>query len=115
MKVAIVILPNVLKSAAYGIEELFSINNIYCKSKDEEAFIPTFISLNAIDTFNGIPLSFDSFYDVVMIPPTLKDHSYDVPKELIDWLQYQHHHGAILASACIGSFIFVKRSVEIGI
>ena len=108
MKVAIVILPNVLKSTAYGIEELFSINNLYCKAKDEEAIIPTFISLNAIDPFNGIPLSFERFYDVVMIPPTLKDHSYDVPNELIDWLQYQHQHGAILASACIGSFILAK-------
>ena len=35
MNIAILILKDVLKSTAYGIEELFQLNNISCKSKEE--------------------------------------------------------------------------------
>lgn len=44
MKVAILILENVLKSTAFGIEELFDINNNFAKSKDEEEIQTEFIS-----------------------------------------------------------------------
>lgn len=111
MNVAILILPNVLKSAAYGIHELFSINNMYCKSKQEEHIRTTFISLNSIEHFDCMPLNFSSVFDVVMIPPTLKDHSYNVPNEIINWLKYQYNHGAILAAACIGCFILAQTNL----
>lgn len=56
-------------------------------------------------------MSFNTFYDVVIIPPTLKEHSFDIPKEIIDWLIFQHSKKAILASACIGSFILAKTKL----
>lgn len=111
MNVAILILPNVLKSAAYGIHELFSINNMYCKSKNEDNIVTTFISFNSIEHFDCIPLNFSNVFDVVMIPPTLRDHSYHAQNEIIDWLRFQHNHGAILAAACGGCFILAQTNL----
>ena len=45
MNIAILILKDVLKSTAYGIEELFHLNNISCKSKEEVEIKTTFVSL----------------------------------------------------------------------
>lgn len=111
MKVAILILENVLKSTAFGIEELFYINNNFAKAKDEEKIQTEFVSFEDSKYFECKPLSYDTYYDVVIIPPTLKEHSFDIEKEIIDWLIFQHSKKAILASACIGSFILAKTKL----
>jgi len=111
MNIAILILENVLKSAAYGIEDMFMINNDFCKAKDEQEIKTTFVSLEAVKYFDTVPLSLDTFYDAVIIPPTVNDHSFDVSEKIIAWLIYQYQNKALLASTCIGSFILAKTKL----
>lgn len=111
MRIAILILENVLKSAAFGIEEIFLINNNFCKTKDEEKLKTTFVGLEESKFFDINFLNFKDIYDVVIIPPKLRDHSFIVDKTILDWLLFQHSKKAILASACIGSFILAKTKL----
>ncbi|RXJ87348.1 GlxA family transcriptional regulator [Arcobacter sp. CECT 8985] len=111
MKIAILILKNVLKSAAFGIEDIFMINNNYCKAKDEQEIKTTFVSLEKSNIFDTKILNFEDVYDVVIIPPKLRDNCYIVDKKIIKWLVFQHSKNAILASACIGSFILAQTKL----
>lgn len=111
MEIGILILENVLKSAAYGIEELFLINEKYCKGKNEKTINTTYISLKETKYFDVSILNFKDKYDVVIVPPMLNDYKYDVDEIIYDWLKFQHAKGAILASACIGSFILAKTNL----
>lgn len=51
MNIAILILKDVLKSTAYGIEELFHLNNISCKSKEEVEIKTYFCKLRRYKIF----------------------------------------------------------------
>lgn len=111
MKIGILIFENVLKSAAYGIEELFLMNNKYCKSKNEKDIETTFISLEDSKYFDISLLNFEDFYDVIIIPPLLNDYECNANQTIIDWLIFQHSKGTILATACIGSFVLAKTNL----
>lgn len=111
MKIGILILENVLKSTAYGIEELFLINEKYCKAKNEKTIKTTYISLKESKYFDVSILNFKDKYDVVIVPPILNDNKYNVDETVYDWLKFQHAKGAILATACIGSFILAKTNL----
>lgn len=107
MNIAILILKDVFKSSAYGIEELFYINNISCKSKDEVEIKTTFVSDEETKYFETTSIS-NTIYDVVIIPPIQNEKVFDISPKIIDWLIYQYNNKAILSSACIGSFILAK-------
>ncbi|PRM89463.1 hypothetical protein CJ671_07735, partial [Aliarcobacter cryaerophilus] len=107
MNIAILILKDVFKSSAYGIEELFYINNISCKSKDEVEIKTIFVSDEETKYFETTSIS-NTIYDVVIIPPIQKEKVFDISPKIIDWLIYQYNNKAILSSACIGSFILAK-------
>ncbi|AYJ79823.1 hypothetical protein AN286_06535 [Aliarcobacter cryaerophilus ATCC 43158] len=107
MNIAILILKDVFKSSAYGIEELFYINNISCKSKDEVEIKTIFVSDEETKYFETTSIS-NTIYDVVIIPPIQKEEVFDISPKIIDWLIYQYNNRAILSSACIGSFILAK-------
>lgn len=107
MNIAILILKDVFKSSAYGIEELFYINNISCKSKDEVEIKTTFVSDEETKYFKTTSIS-NTIYDVVIIPPIQNEKVFDISPKIIDWLIYQYNNKAILSSACIGSFILAK-------
>ena len=63
MNIAILILKDVLKSTAYGIEELFHLNNISCKSKEEVEIKTTFVSLEDTKYFETTSIS-NTIYDI---------------------------------------------------
>lgn len=107
MNIAILILKDVFKSSAYGIEELFYINNISCKSKDEVEIKTIFVSDEETKYFETTSIN-NTIYDVVIIPPIQKEEVFDISPKIIDWLIYQYNNRAILSSACIGSFILAK-------
>lgn len=112
MKIAIVVLKNVLKSTAYGMEEIFSFNNKLCKSKEEEEIETTFVGSEEFKYFDCKPFDKRIVYDIVIIPPMLKDRLEElITKELISWLKFQHSKKALLASACLGSIVLAKTKL----
>ncbi|AXX91658.1 hypothetical protein CPU12_04510 [Malaciobacter molluscorum LMG 25693] len=111
MKIAILILDEVLKSTAYGIDELFNLNNKISKSKDEEEIITEFVGLSSNRYFDCKDISNKQIYEVIIIPPTSRNQKFNIDKKIIDWLIYQHYKGAILTSACLGSFILAKTKL----
>lgn len=112
MKIAIVVLKNVLKSTAYGMEEIFSFNNKLCKSKEEEEIETTFVGSEEFKYFDCKPFDKKILYDIVIIPPMLKDRLEElITKELISWLKFQHSKKALLASACLGSIVLAKTKL----
>lgn len=110
MNIAILILKDVLKSTAYGIEELFHLNNISCKSKEEVEIKTIFVSLEDTKYFETTSIS-NTIYDVVIIPPTLQNGVFNINWQIIEWLKYQYNNKAILSSACLGSFILAKTGL----
>lgn len=111
MNIAILILENIFKSAVYGIEELFLLNNLNCKSENEVEIKTTFVSLEDIKPFECEKIS-DFVFNVIIIPPIIKNYSeIRVSSKIIDWLIYQYNNKAILSSSCVGSFILAKTGL----
>ncbi|MCP4325166.1 MAG: helix-turn-helix domain-containing protein [Psychromonas sp.] len=96
--------PNALKSAVYGLEEMFLIANNACKEQGIEVeFTPVIFDSSKQLTQN---------FTVILLPPSLQNDYYLNPqKELIEWLKAQYSQGTILASACAGSFILAKTEL----
>ncbi len=90
--------PSALKSAIYGLEEMFLLANRFCQEQSIDLmFEPIVIEHNEL-----IPKSLN----LVLLPPGSNDEDYLSPhSELIDWLRFQHTNGAVLAAACAGVFI----------
>ena len=104
MEIAIIKLDKTLKSAIYAIEELFFINNNYCKQKNE-------IQINT-KTLEVKDLTNSEIYDLVIIPPLMSTDSFDYNiTELNEWLIYQHKNSSILCSACVGSFYLANTKL----
>ncbi|MDV5169872.1 GlxA family transcriptional regulator [Photobacterium rosenbergii] len=117
VSIAIVQYPNSLRSAVYGLEELFAMANH--ASKEQVIDVTFKAELIAFDTPNmpdPAPLdNKDASYAVVILPPSqLGDDYLTPPKALIEWLGKQHQQGSILASACAGAFILAKTGLLAG-
>lgn len=96
--------PNALKSAVYGLEEMFLIANNVCKNQGVE------IEFNPV-IFEDIKKQTENFA-VILLPPSLQNDYYLTPQtELIEWLKAQHYQGTILASACAGAFILAATKL----
>jgi transcriptional regulator GlxA family with amidase domain len=119
LSIAIFILPNTLLSTIFATEEIFSICNEFCKQKKEVTFKTTLVSLednlHMIEKDLILPttcISNHHVYDIIFIPP-MRSHdnfNFDIPK-LNTWLIKQYHNGAILTSACIGSFFLASTNL----
>ncbi|KLV05537.1 AraC family transcriptional regulator [Photobacterium aquae] len=96
--IAICHYPSALRSAIYGLDELFMLANRVCKEHNLRCqFVPTII-----ETFEN----HDETYQIVILPPSMSGDYYRHPNtEHIQWLNEQHRSGSKLASACAGSFI----------
>jgi transcriptional regulator GlxA family with amidase domain len=126
IKIAILNYPQALKSAFYGLEELFLLANSIL---EEDALDKPTLEQGAV--FNAQPL-FDidlinwatseyalqqnEQYHAVIIPPSLGSSFYlqDAEKpesQLNQWLIAQHQNGAILSSACAGAFILANTGL----
>ena len=127
ISIAIVQYPNSLRSAVYGLEELFAMAN---HASAEQAIDVTFkVEVIAFDAEikpettasdkatldKSLPGERDAGYTVVMLPPSqLGDDYLTPPKALIEWLGKQHQQGSILASACAGAFILARTGLLAG-
>ncbi|EGR2797522.1 helix-turn-helix domain-containing protein [Vibrio navarrensis] len=105
--IAICHYPHALKSAIYGLQELFLMANRICdQSGLEVEFLPVIV-----DGTTQQP----SRFNVVLLPPSAQSDFYLNPETtLIDWLKAQHSQGAVLASACAGSFVLAATQILAG-
>ncbi len=96
--------PSVLKSAVYGLEEMFLLASRVCwEQRIEVLFEPVIISHDEL---------IEDSFTVVLLPPASIDDYYLVPEaKLIEWLRKQYSKGAVLSSACAGGFILAATNL----
>ena len=96
--------PSALKSAVYGLEEMFLLANRVCREQGMEVlFEPVIIPHDEL---------IEDSFTVVLLPPASIDDYYLVPEaKLIEWLRKQYSQGAVLSSACAGGFILAATNL----
>lgn len=96
--------PSVLKSAVYGLEEMFLLASRVCREQGVEVlFEPVIIPHDDL---------IEDSYTVVLLPPASIDDYYLAPEaKLIDWLKMQYSKGTVLSSACAGVFILAATNL----
>ncbi|WDD98337.1 GlxA family transcriptional regulator [Thalassomonas actiniarum] len=104
--VVIIDYPNALQSAVQGLKELFLIaNRIIAESQLDTRFAITVAcpekELGAVEQS-----------DIVILPPNLDGDYYRAPETgLLTFLNNAHQSGAILCSACAGTFILAQTKL----
>ncbi len=108
VKIAIVAYPYVLKSAVYGLEEMFLLANNLCQ---EQGLITQF-KIDIVDLAH-IPHSKENHvYTAVILPPSMESNFYLTPEPVLtQWLVNKHQAGSILCSACAGAFIIAATGL----
>jgi len=97
ISIAIYHYSHALKSAIYGLEEMFLLVNEIADSNVE--FIPSILS--------EIPTCQKHYFDIIILPPAMKKIK-NTSRSLILWINQQHKNGAIIASSCAGAFILAQ-------
>ncbi|MDA0149889.1 GlxA family transcriptional regulator [Vibrio sp. LaRot3] len=110
IQIAIIHYPNALRSAIYGLEEMFQLANRLCE--EQQLDIRFNAKIFTTETLESLA------QHVVILPPSHSSSeemsSYSTPeidsylnpsKSFITWLDEQHRQGAVLSSACAGAFI----------
>ncbi|MDV6254448.1 DJ-1/PfpI family protein, partial [Vibrio sp. EA2] len=96
--------PSVLKSAVFGLEEMFLLASRVCREQGIEVlFEPVIISHKEL---------IEDSFTVVLLPPASIDDYYLAPDtKLIEWLRKQYSKGTVLSSACAGVFILAATNL----
>ncbi|MDC0609800.1 helix-turn-helix domain-containing protein [Vibrio sp.] len=90
--------PSVLKSAVYGLEEMFNLANRICSELEVPVRFEPLITAST-----NLP---NSLFTVVILPPCAMSDYYIHPmEEFVQWLTQKYQEGSILSSACAGTFI----------
>jgi len=121
MKIAIVDYPDVLKSAVYGLQEMFLMANEIATEQgltiQLQADIIGFIKRTnsqeeTIPPIKDALQGNDVRYEAVILPPSMPSKFYLQPTpDLLNWLQNRHGEGSILCSACAGAFIIASTGL----
>ena len=96
--VAIVIYPNVLRSAVLGLGDLFSIANKYSGENGVSQLIVHEVGKQDMKDLSP------AGYKAVILLPNLKREFGSNDHDIHAWLRAQHATGSIICSACIGAF-----------
>ncbi len=108
MKIAIIEYPGSLKSAIYGLSEMFDTANLLCKEHGIQFCFETEI----LQSESISEKSENQEFQIVILPPGIEPGFYlNPPKDLIKWLTNRYKQGAILCSACAGSFIIASTGL----
>ncbi|MEL4203725.1 AraC family transcriptional regulator [Plesiomonas shigelloides] len=92
--------PQALKSAVYGLEEMFVLANTQCRQQGLKVqFSPAIFT---------DPLGVNTHFDVVILPPGTAPY---MATEVLAWLRTAHQRGSVIASACTGSFMLAGAGV----
>jgi len=101
--IIIVNYPKALKSAVYGLAEMFELAN---KLASEQGIINLNIVISEV---NQLP-SGDIY--LIIIPPSIDSTFNKVPTtEFIEWLKSCHQQGSILCSVCSGIFLLAATDI----
>ena len=105
VKIGILNYPGSLKSAIYGLDEMFQLAN----SVLSERKLSTNFQSKILDHTQLVNLQ---PFTVLIIPPSINNDFYLSPTEqLLDTIKHQHAKGCILASACAGAFILAASDL----
>lgn len=92
--------PQALKSAVYGLEEMFVLANTQCRQQGLKVqFSPAIFT---------DPFGVNTHFDVVILPPGTAPF---MAMEVLAWLRKAHQRGSVIASACTGSFMLAGAGV----
>ncbi|PKK88267.1 MAG: AraC family transcriptional regulator [Candidatus Wallbacteria bacterium HGW-Wallbacteria-1] len=122
--IAIANYPGALQSSVYGLQEMFLLSNSICQSRNSGVKVSSEIvdfTENASDSVsdgasdgaseNDSNSAFPS-YNAVIIPPGLDPSHYSNPdQKFVDWILRHHASGAIICSACAGTFILASSGI----
>jgi transcriptional regulator GlxA family with amidase domain len=106
MKIAIINYPYSLRSAVFGLREVFVLANELCKEQSIEPFGIDIIEISDLLSNNNTQ------YSVIFLPPSVNSKFYLTPSDtLLKWLRNRHHQGSMLCSACAGAFIIAATGL----
>lgn len=92
--------PQALKSAVYGLEEMFVLANTQCRQQGLKVqFAPAIFT---------DPFGVNTYFDVVILPPGTAPY---MATKVLAWLRTAHQRGSVIASACTGSFMLAGAEV----
>ncbi len=96
--------PSALRSAVFGLEEMFILANRVCKEQGIEVqFEPVIVAAGEYP---------DKHFAVILLPPSSLDRYYLAPEQaLIKWLKDHYAQGMVLAAACAGVFILAATQL----
>ena len=114
--VGVLVIEGTLPSAVLGVKDIFDICNAYCKKKDEASFTLSFVGLEDTIRLSGIEIGLKNLkeerrYAYIIVPPIITGHELVVSEALKRWLIAQYHKGAVLAAACMGSFVLAHTGL----
>lgn len=106
INVVIIDYPNSLQSAVQGFKDLFFLTNkIVIENQLDMQF-----SVNIVQPDKKLDNVIQT--DIVILPPNLDGNYYNTPQpKLLKFLNNAHQTGAILCSACAGTFILAKTGL----
>lgn len=96
--------PSVLKSAVYGLEEMFLLASRVCREQGIDiVFEPVIIP--------HTDLIVESLTVILLPPASIGDYYLTPDSEFIEWLKKHYSKGSVLSSACAGVFILAKTNL----
>lgn len=112
VSVAILVYPDSLKSAVYGLEEMFILaNRVAGELGQQVAFEPQLIRFDE-EGFSVDEAILSQGVQVVILPPGQRSEFYrEPPAALTDWIQRQADSKSLICSACAGSFILAATGL----
>ncbi|WP_245832367.1 GlxA family transcriptional regulator [Oceanospirillum sanctuarii] len=112
VSVAILVYPDSLKSAVYGLQEMFILaNRVAGELGQQVAFEPQLIRFDE-QGFNADEAILSQGFQVVILPPGQRSEFYrEPPAALTDWIQQQADSKSLICSACAGSFILAATGL----
>lgn len=117
--IALVEYPGAMASAVSGLAEVFHLAN-RIGARFAETTLPSFSpsrwradgsAIEPAEAGNGAPEKRPAL-DIVIVPPCIGGAYYAAPHPpLTEWLRARHAEGAVLCSACAGSFILAETGL----
>ncbi len=110
--IAIIQYPNSLKSAIYGLSEMFELATTIGPQQAVDVQFKVDV-INPLDKSSIVKLgTHERHYDVVIMPPCNVGDYYLQPHQyLLDWLIETANKNTLLTSACAGTFILAAANV----
>lgn len=114
IQVAIIDYPDAMQSAVQGFNELLTLANMIT----DEHQLETCFSIQTLQSSVLQQLSEQALtrhsqtYDILIIPPSLNGEYYLAPnQQLIELILQAHKSGAVICSACAGTFILARTGL----